>query len=104
MIGNDNNPWLPVPRRLPFEQHRKNTLQNILPSPLVSLALANTCPLIETSYREEATSSARMRKDASRLDRCDVAYWHETDLPRCPQFGRYRGKADMAVTSADFRV
>ena len=28
----------------------------------------------------------------------------EPDLPRCPQFGRYRGKADMAVTRADFRV
>src|ERR1700730_9832596 len=23
----------------------------------------------------------------------DVAYWHETDLPRCPQFGRYRGES-----------
>jgi len=34
----------------------------------------------------------------------DVAYWHKTDLPRYPQFGRYRGKADMAVTRADFRV
>src|ERR1700722_11042177 len=30
--------------------------------------------------------------------------WHETDLPRCPQFGRYRGKADIAVTRADFLV
>src|SRR5262249_10840764 len=27
----------------------------------------------------------------------------ETDLPRCRQFGRYRGKADMAVACADFR-
>jgi hypothetical protein len=23
----------------------------------------------------------------------DVACWHETDLPPCPQFGRYRGES-----------
>src|ERR1700732_1859893 len=33
MIGNDNNPWLPAPRRPPLAQHRKNTPRNILPSP-----------------------------------------------------------------------
>jgi hypothetical protein len=23
----------------------------------------------------------------------DVGLWYETDLPRCPQFGRYRGES-----------
>jgi len=23
----------------------------------------------------------------------DFRFWHETDLPRCPQFGRYRGES-----------
>src|SRR5258708_24504142 len=26
----------------------------------------------------------------------DVGSWHETDMPRCPLNGRYRGKADVA--------
>ncbi len=26
-------------------------------------------------------------------DRVDVALWHEPDLPRCPQFCRYRGES-----------
>ena len=26
----------------------------------------------------------------------DVACWHEPDLERCPQFGRYPGKPDVA--------
>jgi hypothetical protein len=28
-----------------------------------------------------------------------VHTWHETDMPRCPFFGRSRGKADIAGTS-----
>jgi hypothetical protein len=44
MIGNDNIPWLPAPRTLPLEPRRKNTPRNILPSPLVSLVLANAEP------------------------------------------------------------
>jgi hypothetical protein len=27
----------------------------------------------------------------------DVAYWHETDLPRCPQLGRYREESRHGV-------
>jgi hypothetical protein len=26
----------------------------------------------------------------------DVSSWHFSDLPQCPQFGRYRGKAGVA--------
>jgi hypothetical protein len=44
MIGNGNIPWLPVPRTLPREPHRKNTPRNISPSPLAFLVLANAKP------------------------------------------------------------
>jgi hypothetical protein len=27
----------------------------------------------------------------SGLERSDFVHWHEPDLRRCPQFGRYRG-------------
>src|SRR6266576_5015068 len=80
MTGNDNSPWLPVRRRPLLEQHRKKTPRDILPSSLVSLALANTCPLMEALYPEKATPSARMRKDAARRDRCDAAYRRLTDV------------------------
>jgi hypothetical protein len=44
MIGNGNIPWLPAPRTLPREPHRKNTPRNISPSPLAFLVLANAKP------------------------------------------------------------
>ena len=33
------------------------------------------------------------RDDRQIQERSDVAYWHETDLPRCPLNGRYRGES-----------
>jgi hypothetical protein len=89
----------------------KNTPRNILPSSLVSLALANTCPLMETSYRKEATSSARMRKDASRLDRCDVACWQillqksKIEQPRKSRGSRFLvGSATATLSRRDTTV
>jgi hypothetical protein len=34
----------------------------------------------------------------------DVAYWHETDLPRCPQFGRYRGESGRSRVSSAMQL
>jgi transposase len=33
------------------------------------------------------------RDDRQIQERSDVAYWHKTDLPRCPLNGRYRGES-----------
>jgi len=37
-----------------------------------------------------------MVEDAPGLsEHANFRLWHETDLQPCPQFGRYRGKADV---------
>ena len=34
-----------------------------------------------------------LRREDSSCQPGAVHTWHETDLPRCPQFGRYRGES-----------
>jgi ATP-dependent Clp protease ATP-binding subunit ClpA len=34
----------------------------------------------------------------------DVSYWHETDLPRCPQFGRYRAEIGRSRVSSAMQL
>ena len=33
-----------------------------------------------------------------------VRCWHETDLPRCPQFGRYRGDSGRSRVSSAMQL
>jgi hypothetical protein len=33
-----------------------------------------------------------------------VGFWHETDLPRCPQFGRYRGESGRSRVSSAMQL
>ena len=42
---------------------------------------------------DEALSASPLRLGALHFkpSACDVGLWHQTDLPRYPQFGRYRG-------------
>jgi hypothetical protein len=63
--------------------------------PQTGLLFFDGAILLTTSHQSSFSSAVSRR---------DVWIWHETDLQQCPQFCRYRGKADMAVASADFRV
>ena len=95
MIGNSNIPWLPAPRTLPREPHRKNTPRNISPSPLAFLVFSKR----QTKVWQLPTarpSRARSPIPASLLAVADDDYVKPADS----QFGRYRTWHELPISVA----
>jgi hypothetical protein len=103
MIGNDNNPWLPVPQMLPLEPHRKNTRRNILPS-LRAFLVQTSAPTValralDDRYHLRCSLSPTMIVESLSISENGTSVSLRGARP-CLEWG----KADLPVKRPDFSV